>query len=137
MIITVNEKRNISTPKIVFEILQEILKSESEADQDKEHLWVFYMTSRHAIKALELVSLGTLNSSLVHPREVFTQAIAYRCAYILMAHNHPSNHHEPSADDISITERIATAGELLGIELVDHVIIGQDGFSSLKQLGHL
>jgi len=82
---------------------------------------------------LELVSLGTLNSSLVHPREVFTRAVGERSAQIIIAHNHPSGIAEPSEDDITLTKRLIKAGDLLGIELIDHIIVADHLFISLKE----
>ena len=138
MIIQLRESpKPLTSPKRVYKILQAVLEAESAADQDKEHLWVFYLTNRHTIKALELVSLGTLNACLVHPREVFTQAIAYRCASIIIAHNHPSGEKQASNEDIASTKRLIEAGRILGIELLDHVIIIKQGYTSLKEQGVL
>ena len=136
MIIQLRESsKPLNTPKRVYEILQAVLEAESAADQDKEHLWVFYLTSRQTIKALELVSLGTLNACLVHPREVFTQAVAYRCASIIIAHNHPSGNKQVSDEDIASTKRLNEAGRILGVELLDHVIITRQGYTSLQEQG--
>ncbi|MCR4313599.1 MAG: JAB domain-containing protein, partial [Candidatus Roizmanbacteria bacterium] len=97
MIIKISEvKKDILQPKDIFEILSSILKKEDKVDQNKEHLWVFHLDCRNKIKMLELVSLGILNSSLVHPREVFTRAVGERAAQIIIAHNHPSGSCEPS-----------------------------------------
>lgn len=135
MIIPVSDKQHVTQPNDVYEILKAILEAESPADQDKEHFWVFYLTSRQQIKSLELVSLGTLDSSLVHPREVFTNAIAIRCSSILVAHNHPSGITEPSSEDIELTRRLVDAGEILGIPVTDHIILSTKGYTSLKQEG--
>jgi DNA repair protein RadC len=138
MIIHIEESHQpLTAPDRVHEILQTVLNSESPADRDKEHIWVFYLDNRRKIKALELVALGTLTEILIHPREIFTQAITYRCAAIILAHNHPSGNPGPSDSDIKATRRIYKAGEILGIELLDHVITATEGFTSLKQRGHL
>ena len=108
------------------------MRSEDKVDQDKEHFWVFHLDCRNKIKLLELVSLGTLNSSLVHPREVFTRAVGERSAQIIIAHNHPSGELNPSDDDIALTKRLIKAGELLGIELIDHIIVSNSSFVSFK-----
>lgn len=133
MIIKISEvKKDILQPKDIFEILSSILKKEDTVDQNKEHFWVFHLDCRNKIKMLELVSLGILNSSIVHPREVFTRAVGNGVAGIIIAHNHPSGEATPSEDDISITKRLVKAGEILGIELLDHIIITQSSFTSLK-----
>ena len=100
---------------------------------DKEHFWVFHLDNRLKIKLLELISLGTLTSSLVHPREVFTRAIAERSAKIIIAHNHPSDEAAPSEDDIISTKRLVKAGKIVGIELLDHIIVTSNSFMSFKE----
>lgn len=82
-----------------------------------------------------VISIGTLNQSLVHPREVFVDAISDRAAGIIVAHNHPGGQLAPSQEDIRITQRLKEAGKLLGIELLDHVILTRDGFVSLREEG--
>lgn len=128
-----DDQQKVAQPEDVHRILQAVLQSESEEDQDKEHFWVFLLQADHTIKALDLVSLGTLNQTLVHPREVFSRAITQRCAGLVLAHNHPSGNLQPSQDDIAITERLVQAGEVFGIEVLDHVITTQQGFMSFKQ----
>jgi len=123
----------VFSPKSVWEIVKELLASEDEIDRDKEHFWVFHLDVRNRIKLIELVSLGTLNSSLVHPREVFTRAVGERSAQIIIAHNHPSGEHTPSDEDIGLTKRLAKAGTLLGIELIDHLVVAGEGYTSLKE----
>jgi len=134
MIIKVSEdKKEILKPADIYQILSDCLKSEDEVDRDKEHFWVFHLDCRNKIKLLELVSLGTLNSSIVHPREVFTRAVGERSAQVIIAHNHPSGVVEPSDDDLSLTKRLVKAGDLLGIELIDHIIVTNDSYISLKE----
>lgn len=87
--------------------------------------------------AIHTVSLGTLNSSLVHPREVMKVAILANSASIIIAHNHPSQIATESSHDVEVTKRIADAGKLLGIELLDHLIVCEDSFVSLKEKGHI
>lgn len=134
MVISIGEPgKEITSPQHVFEILRIFLNSQDEIDRDKEHFFVIHLNSRNKIKLIEVVSIGTLNSSMVHPREVFTRVIAIRTASILVAHNHPSGDIEPSKDDIEITRRLQEAGSILGIELMDHVIVGNDKFLSFKE----
>jgi DNA repair protein RadC len=92
---------------------------------------------RHRLKHEAVVSVGCLTSSLVHPREVFKEAVSARAAALILFHNHPSGDPEPSAEDVSITRRLASAGTLLGIEVLDHVILGAGRFVSLKERGVL
>ena len=128
-----NLTKIVSSPKAIWNITKDLLLAEDKIDQDKEHFWVFHLDVRNRIKLIELVSLGTLNSSLVHPREVFTRAVGERSAQIIIAHNHPSGEHTPSDDDIGLTKRLAKAGTLLGIELIDHLVVTATGYTSFKQ----
>ncbi|MBI4973321.1 hypothetical protein HZC27_01795 [Candidatus Roizmanbacteria bacterium] len=125
----------VSEPKAIWNIIKDLLEAEDEIDRDKEHLWVFHLNSRNQIKLIELVSLGILNSSLIHPREVFTRAVGERAAQIIIAHNHPSGEVTPSEDDLVITKRLVKAGEILGIELIDHLVVTTNGFTSFKKNG--
>jgi len=134
MIIHLNDlSKIIFSPKSVWEITRDLLAHEDEIDRDKEHFWVLHLDVRNRIKLIELVSLGTLNSSIVHPREVFTSAVGERSAQIIISHNHPSGEHTPSDDDIGLTKRLVKAGELLGIALLDHVIVTSTGYTSMKE----
>jgi DNA repair protein RadC len=96
-------------------------------DRDKEHFWVIGSDTNHHVKYMEVVTIGTLNPSLVHAREVFRYAIMQGVCAILVGHNHPSGDVSPSKEDRAITKRLANAGEIIGIRLLDHVIIGLDG----------
>ncbi len=111
----------------IAKILHNVLKGENKEDKMKEHLWGVYLNARNVIIKIELVSLGVLNAGLVHPRELFSPAITSKSASLIMVHNHPSNDTEPSHDDIAITKRIKEAGQILGIDLIDSIIIGNSG----------
>lgn len=100
---------------------------------DKEHFFLVLLSSRHAVIGVELISVGSLNASIVHPREVFKPAIVHSAAGIVLAHNHPSGDPTPSEEDIAITKRIKEAGKLIGIELVDHVVIAGKEYASLRE----
>lgn len=117
----------IVSPVDVFNQLEEVRNS------DKENFVVFFLNTQNDIIGKEIVSIGTLNSSLVHPREVFRTAIIKNCAAVIVAHNHPSDSLEPSAEDLVITKRLQEAGKLLGIELLDHVIVSRNGFRSFRE----
>ena len=106
-------------------------------DLDREAFSIILVGARNQLLRLLVVSVGTLTASLVHPREVFRPAIARGAASLLLVHNHPSGDPEPSDDDLLLTKRIAKAGELLGIEVLDHVILAGTKFVSLKTRGVL
>lgn len=135
MIIQVRDfkNKNIAKPEDVAGLLQNVLKTEDRYDQDKEHFWVLGLNSRNTLQYLELVSLGTLNASLIHPREVFRLSVHKAVASIIIAHNHPSGNTEPSADDLAITKRLVESGKILGIEVVDHITITGRGYLSFKE----
>ena len=101
----------------------------------KEHMKLVLLNVKCNLISVEEISVGSLNASIVHPREVFNPAIRKSSASIIMVHNHPSGDPSPSSEDISITARIAEAGKLIGIELVDHIIIGDGKYISMKEKG--
>jgi DNA repair protein RadC len=90
---------------------------------------------RHRLKREAVISVGCLTSSLVHPREVFQEAVVTRAAALVLFHNHPSGDPEPSAEDVALTRRLASAGALMGIEVLDHLVLGAGRYVSLKQRG--
>ncbi len=98
----------------------------------KEHLRGLYLNSHNRIIRDEVISIGTINTNIVHPREVFRPAIEYSAAAVVLAHNHPSGSVTPSAQDIEITEQLIKAGKILGINVLDHVIVTKDEFMSIK-----
>ena len=101
---------------------------------DREHFEILHLDTKNKITAKEIISIGSLNSSIVHPREVFKGAILNNSASIILLHNHPSGDTKPSREDISITQRLIKAGEILGIKVIDHLILG-DSFLSFKEEG--
>ena len=107
-------------------------------ETDREVFVVALLTVRHRVLGLHTVSVGCLTSSLVHAREVFKPAILSGSAALVIAHNHPSGDPEPSAEDIALTRRLASAGQLRGIEILDHLVLGEAGrFVSLRERGVL
>ena len=131
----------IQHPSAIADVFHAILEAEPAHDKDKEHFWCAGLSTRNHIKYIELVSLGTLNSSLVHPRELFRFAIMQGTANIICCHNHPSGDTEPSEDDLRLTARMKECGHLLGIEVLDHIIIGNNtpatgkNYLSMKERG--
>jgi len=113
----------------VYEYLKEMSKFK------KEQFRGLYLNSRNKLIYDEVISLGTLNANLVHPREVFQPAVEFSAAAIIVAHNHPSGDPEPSEDDLEITKRLVEAGKIMGLEILDHLIIGKDKYVSLKGKG--
>ena len=101
----------------------------------KEHFIALLLNARNRLLHKETISIGTLTASLVHPREVFEPAIRYSAAAVIIVHNHPSGDTEPSDYDISITQRLLKSGELLGIEVLDHIIVTSTDFMSFKSEG--
>ena len=100
---------------------------------DKEHLLVISISAKCQPLAFEIVSIGSVDSAFVVPREVFKHAIICNAAGILLVHNHPSGDCEPSTEDKNVTQRIRKAGELLGIQVYDHVIIGRESYYSFQE----
>jgi len=123
----------VKRPEDIAKILQDILRTEDKIGQEKEHFYTIHLNHRNNIKLIELVTLGTLNASLVHPRETFRRAVIEGTAQIMIAHNHPLGSNEPSEEDKAITQQLKKAGEILGIELIDHIIFTQDNYLSLKE----
>lgn len=119
--------REIRGPDDVVAIIGKALRSEQ-----REHFLVLLLNARHEVLGRETVSVGSLNASIVHPREVFKPAILASAASIILCHNHPSGDAEPSEEDVTITKRLKDAGELLGIEVLDHVIVASRGVVSLR-----
>lgn len=122
--------RKIDSPKDGAELGKKFLD-----DLDREQLIVCCLDTKNQPTAINIVSVGSLNTSIVHPREVFKPAILSNSASIILFHNHPSGDPAPSREDISITERIKESGNILGIKLIDHIIIGDDSYCSLKERG--
>ncbi|HBR17588.1 MAG TPA: hypothetical protein DD725_08295 [Deltaproteobacteria bacterium] len=138
MIVKENTREKVNSSFEVSKVLSAILEMDSEIDKDKEHFWVIGLNAKNVIKFIDLVSLGTLTNALIHPREVFRLAVNRGVASIIAGHNHPSGDPTPSRDDIAITERLKSAGDILGIQVLDHVIIGAGGeYISLKEKGLL
>ena len=125
--------RKITSPNDAVEIGRRFLEN-----SDREQLLELCLNTKNQPVALNVVSVGSLNSSIVHPREVFKPAILSNAATIILYHNHPSGDPTPSSEDINITNRLKECGKLMGLELMDHIIIGSDGsYCSLKEKGIL
>ena len=122
------DNKKVSSPKDVYKLMKDYLKG-----ADREYLVLLSLDMKNNINSINTVSIGSLNSSIVHPREIFKTAILSNAASIILIHNHPSGDTTPSKEDINITYRIKESGKILGIELLDHVILGDNSYSSLKE----
>jgi DNA repair protein RadC len=121
------KKKTVCCSKDVSEVLSSLLNYEQEHDREKEHFWILGLNTKNVIQYTDLVSIGSLSASIVHPRETFRLAVMKATANIIIGHNHPSGDTKPSQEDILLTNRLAQAGEILGINVLDHVIIGSEG----------
>ena len=114
----------------------DLLKA-SFQDLDREHFKVVHLNTKNQVLKVETTAVGILSSSPVHPREVFKEAVKMSSAGLILAHNHPSGDPTPSQDDLLLTKRLYEAGEILGIRIIDHLILGDNRYLSLKECGHL
>lgn len=121
----------ISSAKEVYQELKEY------KNKQQEYFLTLYLDGANHLLDKKVITIGTLNQSLVHPREVFSYAIEKRCASIIVAHNHPSGILKPSNEDLNVTQRLKDSAKILGIELLDHVIFTKDGFYSFEEKGLL
>ena len=119
------------SPKDVWDELKDV------RDTKKEHFVIFFLDTKSQEIKREIISVGSLNANLVHPREVFEPAVRYLAAQVVVAHNHPTGDPSPSPEDSEITRQLVAAGKILGIELKDHVIVSKGNFFSFKEQGLL
>ena len=134
MIIKIKDSiRRVSAPIDIHSILKDYFALVDEIDRDKEHFFCFLLDSRNRVKIADLISVGILNASLAHPREVYTRAVKYRCSTVVVAHNHPSGNADPSDSDIEITKKLVSAGHIIGIELIDHIIYTDETVYSFRE----
>jgi DNA repair protein RadC len=124
---------SISTPEDVVAACGSHLRG-----LDREHFWVLALNTKNRLIRMFEVSVGSLNATIVHPRELFKDAVKVSAASVVVVHNHPSGDPTPSGADVQLTRRLVKAGDVLGIDLLDHVVIGDAGeYSSLRDLGHM
>jgi DNA repair protein RadC len=124
------EAYDITDPQTVVKAIRSSIK-----DKAKEHFKLVILSTRNKIITITNVSTGTLSASLVHPREVFRDAIRHSASSVVLVHNHPSGDPDPSEEDLRITRRLVDAGKIIGIDVLDHIIIGKDRFTSFKEKG--
>jgi len=117
----------IAEPKDIWMLMKE------EAKKKKEYFVVFYLNTRNQMIQKEIISIGSLSTNIAHPREVFEPAVRHHAGQIILAHNHPSGDATPSHEDLSTTRRLIKAGEILGIEVLDHIVVTTDSYISMKE----
>lgn len=123
----------VSTPEDVVALCATQLRG-----LDREHFWALALSTKNRLLRMVEVSVGSLNASIVHPRELFKEAVRISAASVVVVHNHPSGDPTPSGADLQLTRRLVRAGEVLGIEVLDHVVIGDGGAHvSLREMGAL
>lgn len=126
------KQRKVRNPQDSYELFQDYL-----LDMDREHVVVLCLDTKNQPTNISVCHIGSLNASIVHPREVMKTAVLSNAATIIVAHNHPSGICDPSREDIAITERLVEAGDVMGIPLLDHLIIGDGTYISLKEKGYI
>lgn len=129
---TYKKRINIHSPASVAAVYMEEMRH-----LKREHLKVVLLDTKHHVLTDHTLSIGTVNASLVHPREVFVYALKKEAVSIILLHNHPSGNPTPSSEDIQVTKRIKSTGEIVGVTLLDHIIIGDGIFISLKEKGYI
>ena len=122
----------IRSPEDAYKAITTLTNVQEEA---QEVFGILILNTKNKVVAVHEVSRGTLNSSMVHPREIFKPAVLHNAAGIICFHNHPSGDTVPSKEDIEVTERLVAAGEIMGIIVMDHIIVGDDEYISLRDLG--
>lgn len=126
--VSYDARQNITSPDTAYKLAQSI-EMEEKAE---EEFWILCLDTKNKPCGLHMVSRGSLNSSMVHPREVFKRALLNNACSIMLMHNHPSGNPNPSQADIDITNRLIESGELLGITVLDHIIVGENDYVSFK-----
>jgi len=124
--------RKVRSPQDAYEIMKQFL-----GDVDREHFVVLAMDVKGQPTCIQTVHIGSLSASIVHPREVLKSAILSNAASIICGHNHPSNRIDPSPEDIDVTKRLVEAGQIIGIDVLDHLILCEDNFRSFKESGYM
>lgn len=131
------QKIKILNGKDVYKIMREVLMRENKIRRDKEHFWIIGLNSRNTLLFIELISLGTVNATIIEPMEVYSFALQKRAVSIIMVHNHPSKEHNPSEADKDITNKMIQVGLFLKVPVIDHLIISEEGFYSFAESGLL
>jgi len=126
------KNRKISSPEDAWVLFKQYLNG-----ADREHFVVMALDTKNQPTAIQTYHIGSLNSSMSHPREIMKVAILNNAASLILGHNHPSNDPSPSQEDVQVTKRIVEVGQLLGIDVLDHIIVCDDSLVSLKEKGYV
>ncbi len=124
--------RSIKSPEDGYNLFKQFL-----GELDREYFVILCLNVKNQPTAINVCHIGNLNSSIVHPREVMKAAILSNAASIILLHNHPSGNPTPSNEDIEVTKRLMEAGDIIGIDVLDHLVVGEDRFVSLKEKGYM
>lgn len=135
--LTRDQKIKILNSEKLYAIMQQILLREEIIDQDREHFWVIGLANNNRLMFVELISLGTVNKTLVEPMEVFSLALQKRAVKIILCHNHPSGELKPSEADRDVTDRLIQTGLIVNCPVVDHLIITDISYLSFAEIGLL
>ncbi|WP_425659804.1 JAB domain-containing protein [Tenacibaculum ascidiaceicola] len=135
--LTEQEKIKILNSDDIYGIMQKILLRESKIDQNREHFWIIGLENNNRILFIELISLGTINATLVEPMEVFSLALQKRAVKIMLCHNHPSGELTPSDNDKNLTDRLIQVGLIVNTHVIDHLIISDKSYLSFANTGLL
>jgi DNA repair protein RadC len=133
--LTKAQKIQVLKAKDIFMIMRDILMHENKIDRDKEHFWLVCLSANNHILMIELISLGSVTSTIVEPMDVFSFALQKRAVKLIMVHNHPSGEMRPSRPDIDLTERMHAIGKFIRVPVIDHLIISEKEFYSFVEAG--
>ena len=135
--LTQEQKIKILNSEDLYKVMQQVLLRENKIDRNKEHFWVVCLASNNQILLIELISLGTVNQTLVEPMEVFSFALQKRAVQIIMVHNHPSGELKPTQSDIEVTDKMLAIGKFVNVPVIDHLIITEEKYYSFVDSGLL
>ncbi len=133
--LTKEQKIKILNSRDIFSVMQQILLRENKIGRNKEHFWIVCLANNNRILLIELISLGTVNNTLVEPMEVFSFALQKRAVKLVLAHNHPSGELKPSMDDKDLTDRLLQNGIFLKVPIIDHIIVNETEYYSFADSG--
>jgi DNA repair protein RadC len=135
--LTKTQKIRLTSSADIYKIMQQVLLRENKIDRNKEHFWTIGLDNANRILYIELVSLGGTTSAPVEPMQIYRVAILKGAVQMVLVHNHPSNEVKASREDINITDRLIQVGNIIGIKVIDHLIIGEKTFNSFNDTGEL
>jgi DNA repair protein RadC len=133
--LTETEKIRILNSEDIYSVMQRILLRENKIERNKEHFWIIGLAQNSRILYIELISVGTINKTIVEPMEVFSIALQKRTVKVVLVHNHPSGNVRPSEEDKDVTDRLIQVGKIINIEVIDHLIITDKTYNSFSDTG--